>query len=147
MAAYNTYYGSTVTAPAIIASVLALVFVILVPLLFCLAQKPLRIFVEMLQFSLPDVDEDKKSTVEIDSKDITCTFYVLAVVMIPITIPTIFFSFWNVWLVEEEVTGACVPNFDCFPFMGDTMLQNSPVESCLPYSTSIESQNMTLAVL
>ena len=136
MASYDTYYGWSVIAPAVVFCLLWLVFLLLVLIIYPFCDKPPRIFVEMLQLSLPDVEDDKGKIVKIDGSDIKKTFYILTLVMIPISIATIYFVFWVVWLVEEEVTGACVPNFDCFPFLGDTMLQSLPVENCSFYSNT-----------
>ena len=147
MTGIDTYYHWNITAPAVLSSLLWLGFTAMVAILIPVFEKPLRVFVEMLQLSLPDLVDDD-GTMKIDDKDITLAFYILAIVMIPIASATIYFTFWNVWLVEEEPIGACLAHFDCFPMVGDVVLQHTPVDNCsqvFNISSLVEQPNTTVA--
>ena len=53
---------------------------------------------------------------------------VLAIILIPTVVATTFITFWNVFLVEESVRGDCEANFDCFPKIGNSPIQQDPVD-------------------
>ena len=90
-----------------------------------------------ISYSMPKAVEFTDSScdeVEIDGETVnTKAVKILAVLVIPLTVATIFFSFWNIWLVEEETGTTCLPNFDCFPMLGGRVLQDTPVETCSEY--------------
>jgi hypothetical protein len=145
MTSLDTYTAVNVVVPAVLSGVLwALIFF---PLLFvlCLVDDVPRFLVEMLQLGMSDIEEsdsDSRSCVKVDGCKIKKNFLKLLVLLvIPLTVTTIFFSFWNVWLVQEEPTGGCLPNFDCFPMLGDRVLQDTPVETCS------QSFNLSTAVV
>ena len=142
MTSLDTYTDVNVVVPAVLSGVLwALIFF---PLLFvlCLVDDVPRFFVEMLQLSMSDIEESGGSCVKVDGCKIKKNFLkLLLLLVIPLTVTTIFFSFWNVWLVQEEPAGGCLPNFDCFPILGDTVLQDTPVETCS------QSFNLSTAVV
>jgi hypothetical protein len=142
------YYAWNVTAPAVLSAILWLVvLVLLLILLPCLDGVP-RILVEILQLGLSDI-QNHGGEID-DTKVSVLAVKILAGIIIPLTVATIFFSFWNVWLVEEEVIGACVPNFDCFPLLDGNVLQHMPVDNCTQFadgSTFMALQNTTAAVL
>lgn len=141
MASYGTYRAWNVIIPAVFAGIIWLVIFIVV-LVFCFKKKKLpRIFVGMLQLSLPNIEEnDSCDCVKVfGSKIKIWALKALTLLVIPLTMSTIFFSFWNVWLVEEEVRGPCLPHFDCFQIVNDK-LNETPIDSC-PQSTAVVSDS------
>lgn len=136
MTSIDTYTTFNVTVPAALSGALwALTFFPLLFALLCVDQIP-RFFIELLQLSMSDIEKDK-SCVEIDGCKIKKKYLkFLVLLVIPLTLATVFFSFWNVWLVEEEPRGGCIPNFDCFPILDGRMLQDTPVEDCF-FNTSL----------
>ena len=132
MVSINTYQTWNVTAPSLLSVLLWLVIFIAMAVVLYFFKKLPRFFVGILQLSLSDIEEDEDCTcVTVDGHKIKKrALKLLAILVIPLTVVTIFFSFWNVWLVEEEATGDCLPNFDCFPILGDRRLQDSPIGSC-----------------
>ena len=136
MTSIDTYTTWNITVPVVLScALLALTFF---PLLFALLRvnHVPRIFVELLQLSMSDIEEDK-SCVKIDGHKMKKKYLkFLVLLVVPLTVATVFFSFWNVWLVEEEPRGGCIPNFDCFPILDGRMLQDTPVENCF-FNTSV----------
>jgi hypothetical protein len=132
MPSIDTYHAWNVIVPAVISALLwvALFFPMLISFRF-IGRLP-SLLVQVLQLSLSDIKEDEDcSCVKVGgSKTKKIALKVLALLIIPLTVVTIFFSFWNVWLVEEEKNGACVPNFDCFPMLNGESLQDKPVANC-----------------
>ena len=97
-----------------------------------------RFFIDIIQLNFPDLKakRDKSEcigsfSVDIDDSKlgkwavITLTFLI-----VPFTVSTTFVTFWNVYLVEEEMGGDCVPNFDCFPMYHGEHCQRMPVDNC-----------------
>ena len=92
------------------------------------------LFIGTVELYFPDIDFNKKK----DEIKVLCKkmsrqcFDVMSILLIPIIIivGTMFFTFWNVYLVEEVVPGDCENNFDCFPKIGDYHLQQEPVSNC-----------------
>lgn len=140
MANYETYRNYGVIMPCAIFCFLFIALTILVLAVLCWKKKPVRIFVEMLQLSLPDIDENE-DVIGIYEIDITKGFYILAPIAIPAIVATIIFSFWNVWLIEQEMNDVCLPHFDCFPvkggavFQGGKLMQQTPIENCAEFET------------
>lgn len=132
MASIKTYETWNVTVPVILFVLLFLVLIIPMIVEVCVFKKLPRIFVVMLRLSLSDIEEgDDVTCVKVDGHKIKkAAVKVLSLLVIPLTIVTIFFSFWNIWLVEEETTGTCLSHFDCFPVQDGRVLQDMPVESC-----------------
>jgi hypothetical protein len=148
MPSIDTYHAWNVIVPAVISALLwvALFFPMLISFRF-IGRLP-SLLVQVLQLSLSDIKEDEDcSCVKVGgSKTKKIALKVLALLIIPLTVVTIFFSFWNVWLVEEEKNGACVPNFDCFPMLNGESLQDKPVANCsqvLDSSMMMELMNTT----
>ena len=133
MTSVDAYHAWNVTFPAVFSFVLWFVTLIAVILGFPLMKKP-RIFVEILQYMMPDLeakDKEYDEDTEIDGADMKkWTVYILSIVFIPIAVSTIFMSFWNVFLVEQEVRGSCEMNFDCFPMYDGRYIQRTPVDNC-----------------
>jgi hypothetical protein len=142
------YYTWNVTAPAVLSAILWLVVLVLLLILLPCTKGIPHILVEILQLGLSDILDDGG---KIDNSKVNIlAVKLLAGVIIPLTVATIFFSFWNVWLVEEEVTGACLPNFDCYPMLDGHLLQHLPVDNCTQFadgSMFMQLQNTTAAVL
>ena len=86
--------------------------------------------VEVMQLFFPDL-KAKRDKVKIDDAELKpWAVFILAFTVIPLTVITMFLTFWSVYLVEEEVRGDCVPNFECFPMYRDNCLQTTPVDNC-----------------
>ena len=116
MASYNTYLVWNIVVPAIFAGVVWLLSFAVV-LVYCFKKDKLPlIFVEMLQLSLSNIEEDSDCAcvMVFGSRIRAGSLKLLTLLVVPLTLATIFFSFWNVWLVEEEARGPCLPHFDCF---------------------------------
>ena len=152
MVSMGTYYTWNVVVPAALSGVLWLVIFLLMLAAVPLVRNVPRILVEMLQLSLTDMDCSDAAChrVKVDGQKIKKkALKVLILLVIPLTVVTIFFSFWNVWLVEEEASETCLPNFDCFPVQEGRVLQDTPVETC-PWSFNAsmlsDNQNTTAAV-
>ena len=145
MVSIHTYYTWNVSVPAVLSALLWVAIFGVMLVVLCLSKKLPRVFVGILQLSLSDIEEPEDCTcVKVDGHKIKKKYLkFLALLVIPLTIVTIFFSFWNVWLVDEEATGACLPNFDCFPLQDGKTLQDMPVESCSePFNISTLEDNL-----
>ena len=148
MVSEGTYNTWNVVVPAVLSCLLWGFLLVLIILVLLLYKKLPLFFVSMLQLSLSDITEDDDcSCIKVDKRKIKKTAVNgLAVLVVPLTIVTIFFSFWNVWLVEEEASGACLPNFDCFPVLDGEILQDTPVESCSQSFNTSKLANATAAI-
>ena len=145
MVSFHTYYAWNVAVPAALSALLFVAISAVMLVVLCCCKKLPRVFVGILQLSLSDIEEHEDCTcVKVDGHRIKkWALKTLALLVIPLTIVTIFFSFWNVWLVEEEATGACLPHFDCFPLLDGKTLQDMPVESCSePFNISTLEDNL-----
>jgi hypothetical protein len=140
MVSLSTYEALDRWVPTVIAVILAIASVILVTVGFrCYDGNYLpRIFIEIIQLNFPDLKAKKDKSdcsgsfnVDIDgSKLHKNVVIILAFLVVPATISTMFVTFWNVYLVEVETGGVCVPNFDCFPMYRGSALQRMPVDNC-----------------
>ena len=144
MASYDTYLVWNIVVPALFAGVMWLLSFAVV-LVYCFKKDKLpRIFMEMLQLSLSNIEEDSNCACVLvfGSRIRARALKLLTLLVVPLTLATIFFSFWNVWLVEEETSTNCLPNFDCFPMLGDRQLKDTPVNSCSePFKFSTLADN------
>ena len=97
-----------------------------------------RFFIDIIQLNFPDLKakRDKSECVGSFSVDIDGSklgkwaVITLTFLIVPFTVSTTFVTFWNVYLVEEEMGGDCVPNFDCFPMYHGEHRQRMPVDNC-----------------
>ena len=144
MASYDTYLVWNIVVPALFAGVMWLLSFAVV-LVYCFKNDKLpRIFMEMLQLSLSNIEEDSNCACVLvfGSRIRARALKLLTLLVVPLTLATIFFSFWNVWLVEEEARGPCLPHFDCFQIV-DTKLNNTPVDSCPQSSQTVNGMETT----
>ena len=150
MVSFDTYVAWNIVIPSVLSALLWLVLFIVVVVLTCFNKLP-HILFEMIQLSLPVIEEHEDcSCVKVGGHKIKkLALKILSLVVVPLTIVTIFFSFWNVWLVEEEARGACLSNFDCFPVFNGSVLQKTPVESCFMelFNISVGDLDSTLGGL
>ena len=150
MVSFDTYVAWNIVIPSVLSALLWLVLFIVVVVLTCFNKLP-HILFEMIQLSLPIIEEHEDcSCVKVGGHKIKkLALKILSLVVVPLTIVTIFFSFWNVWLVEEEARGACLSNFDCFPVFNGSVLQKTPVESCFMelFNISVGDLDSTLSGL
>ena len=148
MTTVNTYYVLNVIVPAVLSVVLGVVTFLIVLIAFPLMKKPRRIFIELLELSVPNIVVDDDNNVEIDATRLHKTsIFPMALVIISLTVSTMYMSFWNVFLIEEEVRGECVPNFDCFPMHNGDYIQHTPVDNCSQFFNLENSNDSMLADL
>ena len=144
MASYDTYLVWNIVVPALFAAVMWLLSFAVV-LVYCFKKEKLpRIFMEMLQLSLSNIEEESNCACVLvfGSRIRARALKLLTLLVVPLTLATIFFSFWNVWLVEEEARGPCLPHFDCFQIV-DTKLNDTPVDSCPQSSQTVNGMETT----
>ena len=140
MVSLSTYEALDLWVPLVIAVILVIVSFMLVTVGCCCYDGNYipRIFIEIVQLNFPDMEAKKNKSdcsdpfdVDIDgSKLDKRAVIILAFLVVPVTISTMFVTFWNVYLVEIETGGVCVPNFDCFPMYRGSALQRIPVDNC-----------------
>ena len=138
-----------VVFPAVLSAVLWLAAVVLMLVVLPCFKKLPHLLVGVMQISLSDIEEhDDCTCVKVDRHKIKkWALKALAVLVVPLTLATIFFSFWNVWLVEEDPSGVCLPHFDCFPVFNGKVLQSTPIESCSQsFNISIDHLNSTASL-
>ena len=89
-----------------------------------------RWFFEMLRLALPDLKRDAQGTNIIYGEDINqLCFALLAIVTVPAILSACFITFWNVYMVEEQIGMSCNPNYDCFPII-DGETHTTSVSNC-----------------
>ena len=150
MVSLDTYVAWNIVIPSVLSALLWLVLLILVVVVITCFKKLPHILFEMIQLSLPVIEEHEDySCVTVGGHKIKKWALKILSLVIPLTIVTIFFSFWNVWLVEEEARGVCLSHFDCFPVFNGSVLQKTPVESCFMelFNISVGDLDSTLSGL
>ena len=87
---------------------------------------------EILRLAFRDVHVDKQDRYSIYDEHIgSCSFAVLVVMTVPVIITALFITFWNIYMVEEQIGSDCSPHYDCFPMDDhDNILQDYPVSNC-----------------
>ena len=131
MTSIDTYQALDTWVPDLIAGLLLLLSIIVVVVGTCMCGYVPTFCVEVMQLFFPDLKAKKTNDVKIDGADLnSCVVFILALIVIPLTVTTMFLTFWSVYLVEEEVGGDCVPNFECFPMYHGKYVQTTPVDNC-----------------
>ena len=131
MVSLDAYEGLDLVAPIVIALFLLIASFVVVLVAVCICEYVPRFFVEIVQLNFPDLEAKDDSNIKIDGEDMhKYAVIILACIVVPFTVSTTFVTFWNVYLVEEEMGGDCVPNFDCFPMYRGRALQRTPVDNC-----------------
>ena len=131
MTSIDTYQALDTWVPGIFALLLWLLSVTLVVVGTLWCDYVPTFFIEVMQLFFPDLGAKKTNNVTIDDTKLKFwAVFFLALIVVPLTFTTIFLTFWSVYLVEEEVRGDCVPNFDCFPMYRGNHLQSTPVDNC-----------------
>ena len=101
-----------------------------------------RWFFEMLRLALPDLKRDTQGTNIIYGEEINqICFALLAIVTVPVILSACFITFWNVYMVEEQIGKKCDPNYDCFPIVDGELLTTSVVnctEELWPSNTEFQ---------
>ena len=87
---------------------------------------------EILRLAFRDLRRDVHGQYSIYDEDIgPLSFAVLVVLTVPVIISALFITFWNIYMVEEQIGKDCSPHYDCFPTDDDNnILQNHPVSNC-----------------
>lgn len=132
MTSVDTYQALETWVPGIIAGILMLLSFIAVMVVSCKYGYVPKFFVEVMQLYFPDL-KVKKNNEEVKVDDINlnpAAVFFLALIVLTLTLGTMFLTFWSVYLVEEDVRGDCVPNFECFPMHRGNYLQTTPVDNC-----------------
>ena len=146
MTSVDTYYALNVTVPSVISVVLGVVALVTVLIAFPLMKRP-HIFVKILEFSVPDIVISDNGSIQVDGTDLNKRIlHLIAIAIIPISVGTVYMSFWNVFLVEQETRGECVPNFDCFPMHRGSYIQQTPVDNCSQYFNLEDIGNESMLV-
>ena len=146
MTSVDTYYALNVTVPSVISVVLGVVALFTVLIAFPLMKRP-HIFVKILEFSVPDIVISDNGSIQVDGTDLNKRIlHLIAIAIIPISVGTVYMSFWNVFLVEQETRGECVPNFDCFPMHRGSYIQQTPVDNCSQYFNLEDIGNESMLV-
>ena len=102
-------------------------------------------FVDMLKLNFPNVraKDAKHHEVNVEGRALNpIAVFILSFCVLPLTLGSMFVTFWNVFLVAEEVRGDCVPNYDCYPLYEGRILQRTPVSSCSETFTVFQSPEM-----
>ena len=146
MTSIDTYQALDTWVPGLIAILLWLLSVTLVLVGRWRCEYVPTFCVEAMKLFFPDLKYEDCETqeVKIDNTDLNhCALFILALIVIPLTVTTMFFTFWSVYLVEEEVRGDCVPNFECFPMNRSNYLQTTPVDNCSQLFELSDSNKLT----
>ena len=133
MTSIDVYIALDTWVPAVISVVLMVGIAIAVFVGDIRKKHVPRFFIEMLQLNFPDIEPSdvKTNKVSVEGKVLNPTaVIILSFCVLPLTLGSMFVTFWNVFLVEEEVRGDCVPNFDCYPLYDGRLIQRTPVVNC-----------------
>ena len=131
MTSIDTYQVLDTWAPGSIAGFLWLLSLIGVVVGMLKCDNMPTFCVVVMQLFFPDMKAKKIDEVTVDETDLKpWAVFILALIVIPLTVSTMFLIFWSVYLVEEAVRGDCVPNFECFPMYHGNYLQTTPVDNC-----------------
>ena len=100
-----------------------------------------RCFFEILRLAFRDLKKDRHGKNTIYGHEIgRISFAILVTITVPVILSACFITFWNIYLVEEQVGTKCNPNFDCFPIWNGTMQQSTPVLNCSSWPSYTEYQ-------
>ena len=100
-----------------------------------------RCFFEILRLAFRDFKRDRHERNSIYGHEIgRISFAVLVAITVPVILSVCFITFWNIYMVEEQVGTKCDPNFDCFPIWNGTVQQNTPVLNCSIWPPDTEYQ-------
>ena len=90
-----------------------------------------RLFFEILRLAFRDLKRDKHGRNAIYGMEIGRVSFALLIVMtVPVILSACFITFWNIYLVEEQISTDCNINYDCFPILNGKILQSTPVQNC-----------------
>lgn len=90
-----------------------------------------RWFFEILRLAFRDLQRDTHGTNKIYGREIgRVSFALLAVITVPSILSASFITFWNTYMVEEQIGNSCNSNYDCFPIQNGKVLQSTPVLNC-----------------
>ena len=86
---------------------------------------------EVLRLAFRELRRDEEGTNTIYGREIgRVSFALLVVLTVPVLLSACLISFWNIYMVEEQIGSSCSPNFDCFPIQNGKVLQEIPVHNC-----------------
>ena len=132
MTSIDVYIALDTWVPATVSAVLMITVAIAVIVADVRKKHVPRFFVEMLQLNFPDIEakDVKHRGVQMEDRALNPTaIFILSFCVLPLTLGSMFVTFWNVFLVAEEVRGDCVPNYDCYPLHDGRLLQRTPVQN------------------
>ena len=137
MPSFTTYQLLGVWVPSICVSLIFLSMFILVALKVGLKVRRRktklvnRWLFEILRLAFRNLKRDKMGRNILYGQQIgQVSFALLIVIAVPVIISACFITFWNVYLVEEQIGNSCNSNYDCFPISGGQVLQENPVNNC-----------------
>lgn len=90
-----------------------------------------RWFFEILRLAFRDLKRDKHGRNSIYGHEIgQVSFALLVIISVPVIVGACFITFWNIYMVEEQIDSECNTHFDCFPIENGHILQKTPVNNC-----------------
>ena len=90
-----------------------------------------RWFFEILRLAFRDLKRENNGRDSIYGQQIgQVSFALLVIIAVPVILSASFITFWNIYMVEEQIGTNCNPNFDCFPIENGEVLRSNPVHNC-----------------
>ena len=98
-----------------------------------------RWFFEILRLAFRDLQRDAHGTNSIYGREIgRFSFALLVTITVPAILSACFITFWNTYMVEEQIGTNCNANYDCFPIQDGEALQHTPVQNCSQWPEDTE---------
>lgn len=98
-----------------------------------------RWFFEILRIPFRDLKRDEKGRNSIYGHEIgRVSFALLVMLTVPVIISACFLTFWNIYMVEEQVEGDCNLHYDCFPTRDGEVLDKNPVKNCSSWPPDVK---------
>ena len=90
-----------------------------------------RWFFEILRLAFRDLKRDKYGRNSIYGHEIgQVSFALVVIISVPVLVGACFITFWNIYMVEEQIGSECNTHYDCFPIENGNRLQENPVNNC-----------------
>ena len=105
-----------------------------------------RWFFEILRLAFRDLRRDEEGRNSVYGQEIgRVSFAVLVVLTVPVIISACFITFWNIYMVEEQIETECNPHYDCFRVRNGEVLDTQPVGNCSSWPGDTEFKCFHLA--
>ena len=90
-----------------------------------------RWFFEILRIAFRDLRRDEEGRNSIYGQEIgRVSFAILVVLTVPAIVSACFITFWNIYMVEEQIGTECNPHYDCFRIEDGEVVDTQPVANC-----------------